>query len=96
MHQTTLGRGIFSESAREHEIGAGGRMHIASVDELKSEFDPHGAHEPIRSIPEVRAHDDRSVSGCVTGHARATTRKRASRNPTDRTGGVDGFVVVFR
>ena len=45
--------GIFSESAKEHEIGKGGKLHIASVDELKSEFDPYGAHEPIKEIPEV-------------------------------------------
>lgn len=46
--------GIFSESAKEHEIGEGGKLRIASADELKSEFDPHGAHEPIKEIPEVR------------------------------------------
>jgi hypothetical protein len=54
-HTDVKKHGIFSESARDNEIGKGGKMHIASADELKSEFDPTDAHDAIREIPEVRA-----------------------------------------
>ena len=46
--------GIFSENAKEHEIGRGGKMHIPSADELKSEFDPHGLRDVVTEVPQVR------------------------------------------
>ena len=32
--------------------GKGAHLHIKSADALKEEFDPNGAHEPIKELPD--------------------------------------------
>eukprot|EP00227_Mantoniella_beaufortii_P014970 CAMPEP_0197591376 /NCGR_PEP_ID=MMETSP1326-20131121/13040_1 /TAXON_ID=1155430 /ORGANISM="Genus nov. species nov., Strain RCC2288" /LENGTH=647 /DNA_ID=CAMNT_0043156789 /DNA_START=57 /DNA_END=2000 /DNA_ORIENTATION=+ len=50
-HTDVKKHGIFSESARDHvyTVGAGG---LRSVDELRREFDPNGAHDSMKELPE--------------------------------------------